>query len=92
MREFTKQVIVALKEDDWIVKRSGIKHVKSFLIIDTVKMQPIDVPFKFTWFERRVLGYYVNKLRDRMMLAKLIEYRLNPRTEKPYSTENTFLY
>jgi hypothetical protein len=92
MREFTKQVIAALKEDDWIVKRSGIKHVKSFLIIDTVKMQPLEVPFTFTWWERKVVGWHVRKLRDRMMVAKLIEYRLNPRTEKPYSTENTFLY
>jgi hypothetical protein len=92
MREFTKQVIAALKEDDWIVKRSGVKHIKSFLVIDTDDMQPVDVPIKFTWFERRVIGYYVSKLRDRMMLAKLVEYRLNPRTEKPYSHENTFLY
>jgi hypothetical protein len=92
MREFTKQVITALKEDDWIIKRSGIKHVKSFLIIDTDKMQPIEVPFKFTWWERKVVGWHVSKLRDRMMVAKLIEYRLNPRTEKPYSAENTFLY
>ena len=92
MREFTKQVIAALKEDDWIIKHSGIKHVKSFLIIDTIKMQPIEVPFEFTWFERRVIGYHVRKLRDRMMLAKLIEYRLNPRTEERYSHENTFLY
>jgi len=91
MREFTKQVITALKEDDWIIKHSGIKHIKSFLIIDTNNMQPLDVPFKFTWFERMVLGYYVRKLRDRMMVAKLIEYRLNPRKEKDYFHQNTFL-
>ena len=92
MREFTKQVIAALKDDEWIIKQRGVKHIKSFLVIDTDDMQPVDVPFKFTWFERRVIGYYVSKLRDRMMLAKLIEYRLNPRTEKAYSHENTFLY
>jgi hypothetical protein len=92
MREFTKQVILALKEDDWIVKQRGVKHNKSFLIIDTDDMQPVEVPFKFTWWERKVVGYYVGKLRDRMMLAKLIEYRLNPRKEERYSHENTFLY
>jgi hypothetical protein len=92
MREFTKQVIEALKEDDWIVKQRGIKHIKSFLVIDTDDMQPVDVPFKFTWFERKVIGWHVRALRDRMMLAKLIEYRLNPRTEQSYSHENTFLY
>ena len=91
MREFTKQVITALKEDDWIINHGGIKHIKSFLIIDANNMQPLDVPFKFTWFERMVLGYYVRKLRDRMMVAKLIEYRLNPRKEKDYSHQNTFL-
>jgi hypothetical protein len=92
MREFTKQVITALKEDDWIIKQSGIKHIKSFLIINTRKLQPEDVPFQFTWWERRVIGYYVSKLRDRMLVAKLIEYRLNPRKEERYSHENTFLY
>lgn len=92
MREFTKHLILALKEDDWIVKERGIKHIKSFLIIDTDDMQPVDVPFKLTWWERRVVGYHVRKLRDRMMTAKLVEYRINPRKEKTYSHENTFLY
>jgi hypothetical protein len=92
MREFTKQVITALKEDDWIIKQRGIEHIKSFLFIDTDDMQPQEVPFKFTWWERRVIGYYVRKLRDRMMVAKLIEYRLNPRKERSYSHENTFLH
>ena len=92
MREFTKQVIMALKDDDWLIKQRGIKHVKSFLVIDTDDMQPCEVPFKFTWWERRVVGWHVSKLRDRMLAAKIIEYRLNPRTEKSYSHENTFLY
>jgi hypothetical protein len=92
MREFTKQVITALKEDDWLVKPTAIKHNKSFLIINTRKLQPEDVPFEFTWFERRVVGHYVKQLKDRMLVAKFIEYRLNPRKEKSYSHENTFLY
>ena len=91
MREFTKQIIVALKEDDWTIGSRAIRHNKSFLVIDADKMQPDDVPFKFTWWERRVVGYYVRKLRDRMMLAKLIEYRLNPRKPGNYSHEDTFL-
>lgn len=90
MREFTKHVILALKEDEWIIKQRAIKHVKSFLIIDTNDMQPVDVPLKFTWWERRVVGHYVHKLRDRMMMAKLIEYRLNPRKPSSYPHENTF--
>jgi hypothetical protein len=92
MREFTKHVILALKEDEWIVKQRGVKHIKSFLVIDTEDMQPVDVPIKFTWFERKVIGYHVRKLHNRMMLAKFIEYRLNPRKEGSYSHENTFLY
>jgi len=91
MREFTKHVILALKEDDWIIKSRAIKHVKSFLVIETDDMQPYEVPFKFTWWERRVVGYYVRKLRDRMLMAKLIEYRLNPRKPSNYSHEDTFL-
>jgi hypothetical protein len=92
MREFTKQVITALKEDDWTIKASAIRHNKSFLIINTRKLQPEDVPFEFTWWERRVVGWHVRELRDRMLVAKLIEYRLNPRKPGSYSHENTFLY
>ena len=91
MREFTKHVILALKEDDWIMKTRAIRHVKSFLIIDTDDMQPYEVPFKFTWFERRVVGYYVRKLRDRMLMTKLVEYRINPRKEKSYPHRDSFL-
>ena len=91
MREFTKQVIAALKEDDWTIKANAIRHNKSFLIINTRKLQPEDVPFQFTWWERTVVGWHVRKLRDRMMVAKLIEYRLNPRKPGAYSHENTFL-
>ena len=92
MREFTKQVIMALKDDDWQLRSRAIRHTKSFLIIDTDDLQPSDVPFKFTWWERRVVGWHVSKLRDRMLAAKIIEYRLNPRKEERYSHENTFLY
>lgn len=91
MREFTKQIITALKEDDWLIKTRAIKHVKSFLVIDTDDMQPYEAPFKFTWFERKVVKHYVSKLRDRMLVAKLIECRLNPRKSSGYSSEDRFL-
>jgi len=91
MREFTKHVVLALKEDDWIVKANAIRHVKSFLTIDTDDMQPRDVPFKFTWLERKIVGHYVKKLKDRMLVSKLVESRLNPRKMGSYSQENTFL-
>jgi hypothetical protein len=91
MREFTKQVITALKEDDWIVKQHGVKHIKSFLVIDTDDMQPVDVPIKFTWFERKVIGYHVRKLHDRTMLATFVASRINPRKRGSYESENTFL-
>ena len=91
MREFTKHIIMALKEDDWLIKRKAIKHAKSFLIIDTSAMQPYEVPFKFTWWERRVVGHYVKRLNERMLVAKLVEYRLNPRKASNYSHEDTFI-
>jgi hypothetical protein len=91
MREFVKHLITALKEDEWIIKAHAIKHVKSFLVIDTDEMQPYETPYKFTWLERRVVGHYVKKLKDRMLLTKFIEYRLNPRKPGAYSHENTFL-
>jgi hypothetical protein len=91
MREFTKHLITALKEDEWIVKPHAVKHVKSFFIIDTDDMQPYEVPFKFTWLERKIVGHFVKKLKDRMLVAKLIESRLNPRKMGSYSHENTFL-
>jgi hypothetical protein len=91
MREFTKQVITALKEDDWLIKSTAIKHVKSFLIIDTNDMQPYETPFKFTWWERRVIGYYVRKLRDRMLVAKFVESRIAPRKPSGYPSEDRFI-
>jgi hypothetical protein len=91
MREFTKHVITALKEDDWLIKPRAIKHVKSFLVIDTDDMQPYEAPIKFTWWERRVVKYHVNKLRDRMLVAKFIECRVNPRKSSGYPHENTFI-
>ena len=91
MREFTKQIITALKEDDWIVKPHAVKHVKSFFIIDTDDMQPYEVPFKFTWLERKIVGHFVKKLKDRMLVAKMVEYRMNPRKSSGYSSEDAFL-
>jgi hypothetical protein len=91
MREFTKQVITALKEDDWHVRPHAIKHVKSFLIIDTDDMQPEDVPYKFTWLERRVIKHYVSKLRDRMLVAQMVEARINPRKPSSYPHNDSFL-
>lgn len=91
MREFTKQIITALKEDDWVIRTRHIKHVKSFLILNLDEMQPEDVPFKFTWWERRIVGHYVRRLQDRMLVATLIAGRVNPRKPGGYSYENTFL-
>lgn len=90
-REFVKHIIVALKEDDWIIKSRAIKHVKSFLIIDTDEMQPVDVPFKFTRWERYLVGRHVRNLRDRMLMTKFVESRITPRKQSSYGHENTFL-
>ena len=91
MREFTRQIITALKEDEWEVKHRAIRHVKSLLVINTDDMQLDGVPYKFTWLERRFIKHYVGKLRDRMLVAKLIEARITPRKRSAYSHENTFL-
>lgn len=89
-REFVKHIITALKEDEWEITQRAIRHVKSRLVIDTDDMQPYEVPFKFTWWERRIVGYHVRKLNERMLLAKLIESRINPRKSTPYG-ETSFL-
>jgi hypothetical protein len=91
MRPFVEHIITALKEDDWEIKTRAIRHVKSFLVIDTDDMQPYEVPFKFTWWERRVVGYHVRKLNERMLLATLVASRINPRKPATYGHENTFL-
>lgn len=90
MRPFVEHIITALKEDEWEMKLRVIRHVKSFLIIDIEAMQPYEVPFKFTWWERRVVGYHVRKLNERMLVATLIAGRINPRKAGSYS-ENTFI-
>jgi hypothetical protein len=91
MRPFVEHIITALKEDDWEIKTRAIRHVKSFLVIDTDDMQPYEVPFKFTWWERRVVGYHVRKLNERMLLATLIAGRINPRKAGVYSHSDSFL-
>jgi hypothetical protein len=91
MRPFVEHIITALKEDDWEIKTRAIRHVKSFLVIDTDDMQPYEVPFKFTWWERRVVGYHVRKLNERMLLATLVASRINPRKSGTYSHSDTFL-
>ena len=90
MREFTKHIIAALEEDDWQVKSGGIRHLKSKLIIDTDDMQLRDVPFKFTWLERRLIKYHTKKLQERMLLARFIEYRMTPKKAGTYG-EDSFL-
>lgn len=91
MREFTKHVITALKEDEWEIKPRAVRHVKSRLVIDTDEMQPCAVPYKFTWFERRVVGHYIKQLQDRMLMTRFIEYRLNPKMPAPYSHADRFI-
>lgn len=92
MREFTKHIITALKEDDWDVRSGGMRHVKSKLIIDTDDMQLREVPFKFTWWERKLVKYHARKLQERMLLAKFIEYRMGgaPKTSSLF-THDSFL-
>ena len=85
MREFTKHILTALKEDEWEIRDEFVRHVKSRLVIRTTSMQPYDTPYKFTWLERKVIGRYVNKLQERMMLAKFIEYRIAPKKPTTYS-------
>lgn len=91
MREFTKHVITALKEDEWEIKTRAVRHVKSRLVIDTDEMQPCEIPYKFTWFERRVVGHYIKQLQDRMLMTRFIEYRLNPKKPAAYPSEDRFI-
>lgn len=91
MREFTKHVITALKEDEWEIKPRAVRHVKSRLVIDTDEMQPCEIPYKFTWFERRVVGHYIKQLQDRMLMTRFIEYRLNPKPPATYHSEDRFI-
>jgi hypothetical protein len=91
MRAFTKHVITALKEDEWELKPRAVRHVKSRLVIDTDEMQPCEIPYKFTWFERRVVGHYIKQLQDRTLMTRLIEYRLNPKKPSPYPSEDRFI-
>lgn len=91
MRGFTKHVITALKEDEWEIKPRAVRHVKSRLVIDTDKMQPFEVPYKFTWFERRLVGHYIKQLQDRMLMTRFIEYRLNPKKPAAYHSEDRFI-
>jgi hypothetical protein len=90
MREFTKHVLLALEEDEWEVSGHGVRHVKSRLKIDTDDMQPENAPYKFTWWERKLVKRAICKMQDRYVLTKFIEYRINPKKPAIYG-ESSFL-
>jgi hypothetical protein len=93
MREFTKHVLLALEEDDWELCHRGIRHVKSRLKIDTNDMQPANAPYKFTWWERKLVYRAIRKTQERYILTKFIEYRINPRKPNSgvYESGNEFI-
>ena len=91
MREFTKHVLIALDEDDWELSGHGVRHSKSRLKIDTDDMQPENAPYKFTWWERKLVKQAVRRMQERYVLAKFIEYRINPKKLGHYDTGSEFI-
>jgi len=91
MREFVKQIVTALKDDEWEMVRGAIRHIKSRLQIDLDLLQPIGVPYSFTWWERRVVSHHITKLHERMLTTKFVMYRINPKPPKAYASEDTFV-
>lgn len=91
MREFTKHLILALDEDDWEVGHRSIRHIKSRLRLDLEDMQLDNAPIRFTWWERKLVNRAVRKMLDRQVLAKFVEYRINPKKLGQYDSGNDFL-
>jgi len=91
MREFTKHLLLALEEDEWELSTRSARHIKSRLRIDLDDMQLENAPFEFTWWERKLITRAFNRMKERVILAKFIEYRINPRKIGPYESGNDFL-
>jgi hypothetical protein len=90
MKEFTKHIITALKDDDWELGGRAIRHVKSRLIIELDRTQLAELPYVFSWWERKVVAYHIRKMHERVITEKFIGYRLNPKKPAPYSHQDTF--
>lgn len=84
MREFIKHVIVALKEDDWEVDDSRVRHIKSRLVIELSTTQFHRCPIQMTWWERRVVRPHVRAMLDRKALERFVQYRIEPKKPAPY--------
>lgn len=90
MREFTTHIITALQDDEWELGGRSIRHVKSRLIIDVDSVELSGLPYTFSWWERKVVGYHIRKMQQRLFTAKFIQYRLNPKEPTPYAHDDRF--
>jgi hypothetical protein len=90
MKEFTKQIIVALNDDEWELGGRSIRHTKSRLIIDVDSVELTGLPYTFSWWERRVVAYHIRQMQQRLFTEKFIQYRLNPKKPAPYSIDDRF--
>jgi len=90
MREFVKQLITALKEDDWEIMRDSVRHTKSRLVIGTEFLRMHDLPYSLTWWERRCIRHQINTMLDRHLAATLVIRRVEPKKPGPYGSD-TFI-
>jgi hypothetical protein len=90
MKEFTKHIITALKDDDWELGGRSIRHIKSRLIIDVDRVELSGLPYAFSWWERKVVAYHIRQMQQRLFTAKFIEYRLHPKPPAKYSHDDHF--
>jgi hypothetical protein len=91
MKEFTKQIIVALNDDEWELRPRAVRHIKSRLVIELDNMQPASLPYVFSWWERKVVAYHIRQMQQRVFTERFIAYRLNPKKPAPYSHDDHFI-
>ena len=91
MKEFTKHIIIALKDDEWELRHRAVRHIKSRLVIELDAMQPAGMQGFFSWWERKVLKYHIQQMQQRTFAERFIEYRINPKKPTPYSADDNFI-
>jgi hypothetical protein len=87
MREFVKQIVTALKDDDWEILYDSVRHTKSRLVIGTEYLRIHDLPYSLTWWERRRVRHHINKMLDRQLAATLIIRRVEPKLPSQYGSD-----
>lgn len=92
MSEFKKQVFAALRNDEWDIGTTAMRHRKTNLHINYKKCRMSDVPQQFNFIERIYVRYLMRRMQDQTLAARFIHRTMNaPKTGRS-DEYSSFMY